>query len=369
MSGFRSVAHFAPISINGLSGMGRVAMHWREALIRRGWIFRHYGTDEVPLPRLKPLWAVAAKRVWRAAGERQDMFLVHEPSAETLRQTGIPTVLFSHGLEARSQQLAPVESDLAKSRLREHIMRPFWRWRVRQRELGLKHCPLLLLINEEDRAYAISHYGRRPEDIFVFRNGVDSSPLQPQHLRPGPPSVLFYGSWLERKGKSILVQTAMRLAEEGIHLRWLLVGTGISASEVLRDWPVTLHSAVEVIPHVKAEDDDLIYERAMVFVLPSYFEGQPLTLLQAMESGRCVIASGCCGQKDIVRHGHNGFLFPPGDADELARLIALVVSDRDLRLKLGTQAKEDMASRRWPIVADDVADRLEQFMEERRCLG
>ena len=173
MSGFRSVAHFAPISINGLSGMGRVAMHWREALIRRGWIFRHYGTDEVPLPRLKPLWAVAAKRVWRAAGERQDMFLVHEPSAETLRQTGIPTVLFSHGLEARSQQLAPVESDLAKSRLREHIMRPFWRWRVRQRELGLKHCPLLLLINEEDRAYAISHYGRRPEDIFVFRNGVD----------------------------------------------------------------------------------------------------------------------------------------------------------------------------------------------------
>jgi glycosyltransferase involved in cell wall biosynthesis len=161
----------------------------------------------------------------------------------------------------------------------------------------------------------------------------------------------------------------MRLAEEGIPLRWLLVGTGISAADVLRDWPDFLHPAVEVIPHVKAEDDDLIYERAMVFVLPSYFEGQPLTLLQAMESGRCVIASGCCGQKDIVRHGHNGFLFPPGDADELARLIALVVADADLRLKLGTQAKEDMASRRWPIVAHEVADRLEQFMEERRCLG
>jgi glycosyltransferase involved in cell wall biosynthesis len=107
----------------------------------------------------------------------------------------------------------------------------------------------------------------------------------------------------------------------------------------------------------------------MVFVLPSYFEGQPLTLLQAMESGRCVIASGCCGQKDIVRHGHNGFLFPPGDADELAQLLALVVADADLRLKLGSQAKEDMASRRWPIVADEVANRLEQFMEERRCLG
>ena len=369
MSAFKSVAHFAPISINGLSGMGRVAMHWREALIRRGWSFRHYGTDEVPLPTLKPLWAVAAKRAWRAAGEKQDLFLVHEPSGETLRHSGIPSVLFSHGLEARSQQMVPPESELLKSRLRERIMRPFWLWRDRQRDLGLKYCPLLLLINEEDRAYAISRYGRRPEDIFVFRNGVTPSPLQPHQLAPGPPTVLFYGSWLERKGNSVLVQAATRLAKDGIHLRWLLVGTGVSEADVLYDWPANLHAAVEVRPHVKAEADDSIYERATIFVLPSYYEGQPLTLLQAMESGRCVIASRCCGQKDIVQHGHNGFLFTPGDADELARLIALVVVNQDLRLKLGTQAKDAMASRCWPTVADEVVDRLEQFMDQRRSLG
>lgn len=369
MTGLKSIAHFAPISINGLSGMGRVALHWREALLRRGWTFRHYGTDEVPLPMLKPLWAVTAKRTWRKAGEKQDLLLVHEPSAETLRQTGIPTVLFSHGLEARSEQMAPVESNLSKSRLREHIMRPFWLWRVRQRELGIKHCPLLLLINEEDRAYAISHYGRHPEDIFVFRNGVDLSSLQPQQLTPGPPTVLFYGSWLERKGKTVLVQTATRLAAHGFPLRWLLVGTGLSAAEVLNDWPSPMHDLVRVIPHIKAEEDDFVYAQASVFVLPSYFEGQPLTLLQAMESGRCVIASRCCGQQDIVQHGHNGFLFTPGDSDDLARLIALVVADRDLAMKMGTQAKADMVSRRWPLVADEVADRLQQFLEERRSLG
>lgn len=366
---FKSIAHFAPITINGLSGMGRVAMHWREAFIRRGLIFRHYGTDEVPLPTLKPLWAVAAKRVWRNSGDRQDLFLVHEPSAETLRDSGIPTVLFSHGLETRSQQMVPPESELSKSRLREKIMHPFWLWRVRQQELGLRYCPLLLLINEEDRAYAISHYRRRPDDIFVFRNGVDPSPLQAQHMPLWPPTVLFYGSWLERKGKSVLVETAIRLAKAGIHLRWLLVGTGGSEVAVLNDWPANLHAAVKVLPHVNAEEDDSIYERATIFVLPSYYEGQPLTLLQAMESGRCVIASRCCGQKDIVQHGHNGFLFTPGDPDELAQLIALGLRNQDLRLKLGTQAKIDMASRRWPIVADEVVDRLEQFMHHRRSFG
>lgn len=369
MSDFKSVAHFAPISINGLSGMGRVALHWREALIRRGFVFRHYGTDEVPLPTLKPLWAVAAKRAWRKVGEREDLFLVHEPSAETLRHSGIQTVLFSHGLEARSQQMVPPESDLSKSRFRDKMTRPFWLWRVRQRELGLKYCPLLLLINEEDRAYAITHYGRRPDDIFVFRNGVDPSPLQAQQMTAGPPTVLFYGSWLERKGKSVLVEAAISLVKAGVQLQWLLVGTGASEAAVLNDWPAILHAAVEVLPHVKAEADDSIYERATIFVLPSYYEGQPLTLLQAMESGRCVIASRCCGQKDIVQHGHNGFLFTPGDADELARLIALVVGDQDLRLKLGTQAKVDMASRRWPIVADEVVDRLQEFMHQRASFG
>lgn len=359
------VAHFAPISINPLSGMGRVALHWRSAFVRRGWSFEHYGTDEVPLPILKPLWPVAARRAWRKSRTSHDLFLVHEPSAETLRHTGIPTVLFSHGLEARSEFMVPTDIGVSRNRFRATATRPFWLWSTRQRELGLRRCPLLLLINEEDRAFAISHYGRSPEDIFVFRNGVDSSPLQPHQIMPGDPTVLFYGSWLERKGKAVLVQAAVRLAAAGISLRWLLVGTGLEANQVLHDWPHHFHCSVEVIPHVQAEDDDLIYSRAIAFVLPSYFEGQPLTLLQAMESGRCVIATRCCGQNDIVHHGRNGFLFAPGDDDELARLIALVVSDHSLRLKIGNQAKLDMALRRWSSVSDEVADRLELLMEQK----
>ena len=61
------------------------------------------------------------------------MFLVNEPSAETLSQTVMLTVLLSHGLEALSQQMAPVESDLARTRLWEMIIRTLWLWRVMQR--------------------------------------------------------------------------------------------------------------------------------------------------------------------------------------------------------------------------------------------
>ena len=109
MSQSKSIAHVAPIFLDSQTGMGRVAVHWRDAFIRRGWAFQHYGTAEVPMPPLKPLWANSARRAYRSNGRRDDLLLVHEPSAEQLRQTGPPTVLFSHGLEERCVELSPPE--------------------------------------------------------------------------------------------------------------------------------------------------------------------------------------------------------------------------------------------------------------------
>ena len=344
--------------------MGRVAVHWRDAFVRRGWMFRHYGYEEVPMPILKPLWSNAAKQAWRKTGIFDDILLAHEPSAEVLRQTGIPTILFSHGLEDRGTKLIPNTNEVFHKKLKSTIARPFWKRLARQREIALRNCPLLLLINQDDMNYAVSNFNRQPDDIFVYRNGVNSSNLEPQHCTADSPTILFYGSWLTVKGKAVLVKAAIALAQAGITPRWLLVGTGMSEAEVLLDWPVDLHSNVEVRSNVASTEDDSIYAQATLFILPSFFEGQPLTLLQAMESGRCVITTRSCGQKDIIKNGHNGLWFEPGDAEELARLIAKCLSSKDMRLKLGSQAKVDMAPRRWPFVADEVVDRLEQFIQK-----
>ena len=358
------LAHFSYIKLNESTGMGRVAVHWRDALVRRGWIFRHYGNEEVPMPILKPLWPNRARQAWEKTGIRDDLFLAHEPSAEVLRQTGIPTVLFSHGLEARASKLIPNTNKQFHKRIKSSLTRPFWQRLARQRVIALRKCPLLFLINQDDMDFAISSYGRRQDEIFVFRNGVNASNVQAQHCTAGEHTILFYGSWLTRKGKSVLIEAAILLAQAGIKPRWLLVGTGKSESEVLLDWPVYFHSNVEVRPNVASIEDDSIYSQATLFVLPSFYEGQPLTLLQAMESGRCVITTRCCGQKDIIRNKYNGLLFDPGDSVELARLIAMGLTNKEMRFKLGCQAKADMVSRRWPLVADEVVDRLEQFVQK-----
>ena len=342
--------------------MGRVAVHWRDAIVRRGWNFRHFGSDEVPMTLVKPLWPNAARRAWNKSGKIDQILLAHEPSAEVLRETGIPTVLFSHGLEARGSELIPEDSERSSRRLKSYLARPLWQRLARQREIALRKCPLLLLINQDDKNYAISRYNRSASDIFVFRNGVNTSALLPQDSSAEEPTILFYGSWLERKGKSVLVKAAIQLAKAGITPRWLLVGTQKSESEVLLDWPIDLHRHVVVRPNVSAVEDDSIYLQATVFVLPSFYEGQPLTLLQAMESGRCVVTTRCCGQKDFIKDKQNGLLFEPGDSEYLAIVLAHALRDKDMRLKLGYQAKIDMSFRRWSMVSDELAERLHQFI-------
>lgn len=360
----KNISHIASTSLDSRTGMGRVAVHWREAFIRNGWSYHHFGIDEVPMPKLKPLWANSARNKFKKSGISESLLLVHEPSAEVFRETSLPTILFSHGLEERGAELVPPETDGTRINFKSILTKPFWRRQAWLREKSLRKCPLLLLINQEDRNYAISHYGRRPEDIFVFRNGVNPSALEPQQETSTPATVLFYGSWLERKGKSVLINAALKLAGSGIQVRWLLVGTGRPVAEVLSDWPIGLRSNVVVRAHVAASDDDSVFEQASIYVLPSFYEGQPLTLLQAMESGLCVITTRCCGQKDIITSGHNGFLIEPGNSDQLAGTIAKILANNQMRIKVSAQAKIDMASRRWPVVADEVVERLEQFFQK-----
>ena len=104
-----------------------------------------------------------------------------------------------------------------------------------------------------------------------------------------------------------------------------------------------------------------------VFVLPSFFEGQPLALLQAMEAGCAVIASDSCGQRDIVRHNENGWLFPTGDVDALVQLIRPACQDVPLRRQIGAAAHASMAHLRWPEVADAVARKIVVALATGAC--
>ena len=88
--------------------------------------------------------------------------------------------------------------------------------------------------------------------------------------------------------------------------------------------------------------------RADIFLLPSKWEGMPMTVIEAMGTGLPVVASRVGGVPDMVTDGESGLLIPP-TAEALAQAIERLVKDEALRERLGTQARQE--ARRFSIEA------------------
>lgn len=356
-----NILHVAQIDISRASGMGRVAWHWRAELERRGHRFTHIGRK--PLGReVHPAWyPMAAWAAARKLAPPPELILAHEPAAAMFAFRRQPLVVFSHGLERRGWLAAKRFRHLSGERIAVRSRLLFPVWRLTPCDHALTHAAGALVLNRQDYDFAVERYNRRPAATFQFRNGVDLDAAAGDPRRGTRSTVLFVGTWIARKGTRTLIEAATRLHSQGIRPRWLIAGSGLTAAEVLSAWPVDLHDDVEVVPTFEPGSEGALYGRATVFVLPSFFEGQPLALLQAMAAALPVIATDTCGQKDMLIHGDNGLLFAPGDSDALSDQIARCLHDDGLRSKLGAAALKSVAGRRWEVAAAEVADFVERI--------
>lgn len=148
------------------------------------------------------------------------------------------------------------------------------------------------------------------------------------------PVVLTIARLDEQKGLKYLLQAAQSVPEAV----FILVGDGPERSTLEAqarslgvDGRVVFLGHRRDIPELLANCD--------LFVLPSLFEGLPVSVLEAMASGKPVIASNIGGTDEAVVHGVSGLLVPPGDAAALAAAIQKLLFDVPLREALGAAGK------------------------------
>lgn len=354
----KTIVHVADIEVNQESGMGRVAWHWKQEIERRGYQYIHIGPSQVGTLPHRGLFPYAAYRAYHRLGCKADAFLVHEASSGPFLNRKTPAIVFSHGSDRRSWNMALQNG--ARISLKARIIFPLWR--LRHCDLGYRKSDMLLVLNKEDMLYAQEYYHRDPSSIYIFKNGVDPSPLNEQVEPNDQITISFIATWSKRKGIETLVKAGEILHKKGLRLNWLLAGTGGNQETILNDWGSELHPFVEVIPSFKSEEEENLLARTSIFVLPSFYEGQPLSLLQAMETGRCCITTNCCGQRDLIQQGENGLLYEPGDFQELASLIEKCANDKDLRIRLGKNAKLSMNARTWDKTTVELFDHIESAL-------
>ena len=147
-----------------------------------------------------------------------------------------------------------------------------------------------------------------------------------------------------QKGHAVLLE-AMRRLPEASRLRVVCIGNGSLRSELeQKTAELGISDRVRFAGYQTNIADWLA--ASDISVLPSYFEGLPLAAIESQAAGRAVIATAVDGTPEVVIDGKTGLLVSPGDAEGLARAMAKLAADADLRCRMG-EAGRDWVCRKF----------------------
>ncbi len=201
------------------------------------------------------------------------------------------------------------------------------------------------------RALALAvarRFGIPPGRIRVVPNAVDPELFSPAAPPPsGEPVVLYVGKLAPLKGALVLAEAVPRVLARVPEARFLCVGSDHTVpgtgSTRARMQGILKRSGAEgavrfldPVPRVELVD---LYRRAHVVVLPTSWDNFPNTVLEALSCGVPVVASAVGGIPEIVTHGQEGLLVPPGDPERLAEAIAALLLDPGRRSDMGQAAR------------------------------
>lgn len=195
----------------------------------------------------------------------------------------------------------------------------------------------------------MANYYRLPLDrITTVRNGVNADEYSKNEelsaaaeFNAAQRVIIGTAGRLEAmKGFEYLIQAAEKLRERGLVFELLVAGDG--ARRVSLEQFGASHGfdgEIRFLGHVG--DMPGFYAGIDLFVLPSVStEGLPLVLLEAMSAGRPVVVSRLAGTPEVVRHGIEGLLVPPGDVDGLVNAVFQLACDPQQRQRMGVMGRQ-----------------------------
>lgn len=186
----------------------------------------------------------------------------------------------------------------------------------------------------------------RADSIKVIYNGIDPAPYDnPAHadlgLFEGELALGFIGSFEARKGLRELCTAWDEVSRAVPHAHLVLVGKGSMEAEMR----AILGNAHRVHWMGYRTNIAAILKSLDVLVLPSYVEGAPNVVLEAMCAGTAVVATAVSGTPELVRDGIEARLVPARDTDALKQALIEVLCDADLRERLASSGRQRVIER------------------------
>ncbi|MFD1677184.1 glycosyltransferase family 4 protein [Alicyclobacillus fodiniaquatilis] len=213
-------------------------------------------------------------------------------------------VTFTHGIEQRLRQIEQKNQ-----------------WGIRRYFAELQSCwsvrysYMTVVMSNEDKDWLLGNYVASPEQLYLFRNSINNNyrSIEFKSRRKPSYSILFVGSPIYRKGFDLLLASFVKVKQFYPCARLTLaVGD--------KELDLSNIDGVEIVSLSSDEESINAYRSHDICILPSRFEGLPLSVLEAMSCGSLVITTNRCGMKDVITSWENGILTEL-DVEEIVRAI------------------------------------------------
>ena len=251
-----------------------------------------------------------------------------------------------------------LEIHFSKFKRLQYNRKGLWRladlWRSKQDEKTVRRFDKFVVLTEEDKGY----WGNLP-NITVIPNA--NTFATPQTAALENKKVIAVGRYTHQKGFERLIEAWHILSPEFPDWRLDIIGDG-EERDKLQHLIRFYHLEEQVTLASPTKSIDKVYLDASVLAMSSRYEGLPMVLIEAQAFGLPIVSFACkCGPKDIVADGETGFLVEENDIEGLARQLAKVMKDKNLRRQMGRKAKEaslryaeDAVMAKWTVLFDSL---------------
>lgn len=318
-------------------------------------IIHAFSLEHKILPQIKEadIVEVAGNIGWRLFGK----LLLKKQQKRSL------LVVRLHGLEFKDEQARIVEEIACLTKLPTKY-KLFTRHWTNWQEFKTIELADLVICHSSREADAITTAKLKHESkVRTVPLGIDPSFISERKHRASVNKLLWWGSWIERKGIYTMPRAFEMAVREMPDLSLTIGGAGTAPEEVLSYFTPELRSRITVLPFVSDQEHKAILADHDLFLFPSLSEGFGLALLEAMASGIPCITT-LTGMYDWLENGKNCYIVPMSAPTALARAVKRLNDDLALRCAIGDQARETARILSWQSFAQQSLEIYQDYLDK-----
>lgn len=204
--------------------------------------------------------------------------------------------------------------------------------RDKRKSLIYKMATHVFANSNATRRDMLNHFSVPDHKITVLYNAVRNVP---HDIVPNPKQLVFVGRFHPLKGLDTLLAAMPRVIAEIPEVKLVLVGAKtdgqLAESYRIKARELGILGHIEFAGVKNKQDITQVLASSACCVVPSFLEAFGFVVIESFSVRTPVVGSDSSGIAEVIRHGHDGLLFPPGDSEALARQLIIMLSDESFR--------------------------------------